>query len=309
MQLPQPTTKLGHCNRCEKSFDLKGPNKLSSYHKHLLRVEGHTPPKKFTCDICGTNFHEEERFKAHPCTKHKEADTDWTTYVLKNPRTKVAQFLMTSMRQDFEKADVCLQEKYAIPNLWPPVNILPSWLKREETKNLYQSASNTHGVFFLNKILTERVKHGKPNSLILSKNIRVCDEKGKTVVFLPESVTKPVSKHFTVNDIDDHSFEISLANPPDCNVKDQVLDEKSDLIVYHQYSKSKGFSYSPHRYPKELANSKNMFLAPYLFEEDLLENLVGLRVEKFWELCDIIHESPLSNLIRLSPACLALLFR
>ena len=285
------------------------PGKLEYYHTHLIRAEHQAPGKKFKCEICGTSFHEEEKYRLHPCTKHKEADIDWTTYVLKKPESKVAQFLLTSMRQEFEQADVCSQEKYAISNLWPPVNIIPSWLKREETKNLYQSACNTQGIFFLNKVLTDRVKHGKSNSLILSKNIRVCDEDGKTVVFLPESVTKPVSKHFTIKDIDDHTFEISLANPPDCKVKDQQLDEKTDLTVYQQYSRSKGFSYSPHRYPKQLAKSKNMFLAPYLFEEDLLENLVGLRVEKYWELCDVINESPLSNLVRLPPACLALLFR
>ena len=282
--------------------------KLKYYRQHLIESE-HVQPKKFKCEICGTSFKEEEKYRAHPCTEQKEADTDWTTYVLKKPESKVAQFLLTSMRQDFERADVCVQEKYAIPNLWPPVNIKPSWIQREETKNLYQSACNTHGIFFLNKILTDRVKHGQPNSLILSKNIRICDEEGKTVVFLPESVTKPVSKYFTINDIDDHSFEISLANPPECTTKDQPLDNKPDLTVYQQYSKSKGFSYSPHRYPKALAKTKNMFLEPYLFEEDLLENLVGLHLEKFWELCDIIHESPLSNLVKLPPACLALLFR
>ena len=294
--------------RCDATYDCAVDGNLKSWHRHLYRT-GHKETIRFTCEYCGAIFDREEFYQNHPCTKNKEADIEWTTYVLKESDSKLVQFLISSGRKEYEVADICLEEKFAIPHFWPPVNLPSSWFRRKETGDLYKSSCNTHGIFLLNKILSDRVTNGEPNSLILAKNIKICDKNGETLLFLPESVTRPTSDHFTTTDIDAQTFEIALTNPPKCTAKEQPLDDNKDLKVYQSYSKEQGFPFSPHRYPLDLAKTKNMFLEPYLIEEKLLENYVGLSVEKFWELSDIIHESPLSNLVRLPPACLALLFR
>ena len=200
--------------RCNVTHDCTHDNSLSSWHKHLYRTT-HKKPVHFECGYCGAKFKEEAVYLRHPCTRSKNADNiEWTTYVLKKSHSKLVQFLISSGRKEYEVADICIEENFAIPHFWPPVNLPSSWFKRKETGDFYKSSCNTHGVFFLNKILSDRVTNGEPNSLVLAKNVKICDENGKTLLFLPESVTRPTSEHFTITDIDAKTFEIALTNPP-----------------------------------------------------------------------------------------------
>ena len=109
--------------RCNFTYDCTGTDSLKTWHQHLYRT-GHKETIRFTCEYCGAIFDREEFYQNHPCTKNKEADIEWTTYVLKESESKLVQFLISSGRKEYEVADICLEEKFAIPNFWPPVNCL-----------------------------------------------------------------------------------------------------------------------------------------------------------------------------------------
>ena len=85
----------------------------------------------------------------------------------------------------------------------------------------------------------DAIKVGKPNELILHKNVVIKDSNGKVLIYMSETETKPQAKNdkFMVEDLDDETFKISLKETPSSKPSASLLelDQRIDLPVYQQY--------------------------------------------------------------------------
>ena len=306
IQCPKPTKESVHCVGCDKTFDCSAGG-LKTLHQHLIKTVHKLPVEKLVCQFCKVSLRA-ENFDSHPCTRLQKSTANFATYTLKATDSKLVQLLISSGRPEFHIAAICEEENYAIANFFPPTNLPVSWKQNAQTYEHFQSCANISGVFFLQKILCDKLKSGGLNSIMLRRNIKILDQDGNVILYLTEEVLKPKSKYLLVSDIDDDYFEVSLTQPPNCTAKAQELDSLG-LKVYSQYLPKNGFPYSPHRYPKEVTKDLNRFVKPYLFEEKVLRNLVGMSVERYWRFVDSLADTPISRLINMPMENLFLMFR
>ena len=304
--LPNANKISVHCYKCKRLYDCT-PESLDTWRRHL-RAAVHKIPKSFICEICEATSKKEEFLTTHPCLREKNAGINFTPYTFKETESRLVQLLISCGRPEFEIAKICIDEQIAIQNFWPPVHLPLSWRRGKKTSEHYKSLCNTSGTFFIQKILSDQIKFGGSNSLVVHRNIVIKDGEGNNLLFLTELVTKLDSKYLSVTNVDGECFEFSLVSPPVSRAKEQELDN-SNLVVYQKYTKKNGFPFSPHRWPKEVTMEQNMYIKPYMFDEALLRNLVGMTVGHFWDFVDKLQDSPLPKLINMPMENLFLMFR
>ena len=314
--------------KCDETHDALDKGAYKRHKQHLIDDTDHRQKLNLTCSVCKTSCHNKEKLLRHPCTQLKNEPVEFTPYVLKKRESNLAQVLLLSGRSDYEIAKICFEEQWAIPQFMPCANIPLAW-RNGNFYTHYKSICNTSPASFYEKVnqilfethcksisfvhlqlLSDRLKNGLPGVIDLHKNIVIRDEDGNVILYLTEALMKPSnSKYLQIEDGDDWTFQLSLKEPIGSKVKDQPLDQRTDLRVYSRYKTDQGYPFAPHRYPKKFTEDKNCFRSPWMFQPELMENLVGMGLAKFYEFCDEVEDSPLSTIIPMMTICLALMIR
>ncbi len=186
--------------------------------------------------------------------------------------------------------DVCLEQNWIVEGVWPPLCIPDSL--RKYSKHLGQFG-NRNGHAYLKRLLQQKILDGKPNSIIIRKNVNAIDEKGAIKMPLGEEVLLPNRKvqGLKVSDIGNNFALVELTKPPKVTKKRELLNEAqplNDNVNLKEYQKYRRFKYSPHRWPRSQVKLKNVFANPFMMEEHNLKSFTGLTALQFWTLVDTL---------------------
>ena len=313
-QLPDETKTTVFCDTCNYSFDCNDPDqpRAKEHHKRHVTADQHKEPLKLNCKYCSRSFLQQRDFQKHVCMSESAKKVHFEPFTLKLCNSTLVKFLLSSGKPKSHIIQVLQEEKIAVPEMWPPLNVPVSWLKNNDTKALYEMSGNLSGTKFLKMMLKEKVKLGGENEMILFKNIQVMSDPDHVVHHLSTEVTKPNDTFLLVTDHSETQWRVSLKHPPQ---KDPILKNPSDLTddpslrLHHQFAKKAGYSYEPHRYPAQLTNNMNKFQMPWMLTEALMFNYTGLTTKQYWSLCDVLERTRLSSLAKIPMTQVVMLFR
>ena len=249
----------------------------------------HAVPESLDCTNCGRHFPSQRNKRLHLCDQFADLENP-TNYQLRALDSVVGKTVADGL-DSLGVYNLCYNEKWCIPSLYPPYNV-----GIQQRKWPFNDWGNMEGLDFLFSVLTtmwdlpERQEY-----LYLDKNIHI-HRPNAHVIPLGESVTIPDRKYFNIVEVEGNLLRVSLKDPPleiDQAPDLAQLHGRASLLEFHKYTRRNNhlLKYDPHEWPKKARLEMNTKLNVNALPGSYIYHYGFVSLLTFWEWVQILAEN------------------